>query len=281
MITGAAGMLGQAVVRAAGRAGEEVHACSRAELDITDEAAVAEAVRRLAPDTVVNLAAWTDVDGAESDPGGAFAVNGAGAGHVALAAAAVGARVVHVSTDYVFDGAAGEPYVESDATGPRSVYGASKLEGEQRVAAAGAPFAIVRTSWLFGAGGGNFVDTMLRLAGEGRSELRVVDDQVGCPTWTGHLAPAMLELVRTRAEGILHVAAAGHCSWNGLAREVFAQAGLDVRVLPQSTADSRRPAPRPANSVLLSERPQAPRLPDWREGVRGHLAAVSVGGGAR
>ena len=282
LVTGAGGMLGHAVVRAAGTAGEEVHALAHAELDVSDDAAVTEAVARLRPDAILNLAAWTDVDGAESDAAAAYAVNDLGAGHLAHAAAATGAHLVHVSTDYVFDGTGREPRVESDPTGqPHTAYGTSKLAGETRVAAGSAGFAIVRTSWLFGAGGPNFVDTMLRLAGEGRREMRVVDDQTGCPTWTGNLAPALLEIVRARSGGILHVAGGGSCTWNELAREVFAQAGLEIEVLPQTTAELGRPAPRPAFSVLRSERADAPRLPDWREGVRGHLAerAVAVAGG--
>lgn len=283
LVTGAGGMLGQAVVRAATRAGRSLQALARGELDVTDTRAVAAAVERCSPQTILSLAAWTDVDGAESDPEGALAVNGAGAANVASAAAAVGAHVIHVSTDYVFDGSSPEAYVESDATGPRSAYGRSKLAGEQRVATSGARFAIVRTAWLFGAGGRNFVDTMLRLAAEGRSEVAVVDDQFGCPTWTDHLAAALLEIADAGSEGIMHIAAAGSCSWNELARETFAQAALDVRVTAVSSAETDRPAPRPANSVLRSERPDTPRLPDWREGLRAHLArrTVAVAGDLR
>jgi dTDP-4-dehydrorhamnose reductase len=174
----------------------------------------------------------------------------------------------------VFDGRATRPYVESDPTGPQSAYGASQLAGEQEVLAAGAEHLIVRTSWLYGAGGRNFVDTMLRLAAEGREELGVVDDQRGCPTWTGHLADALVQVAQQGPRGILHAAAAGgSCTWNELAREVFAQCDLEVRVFATSTAEMNRPAPRPAYSVLGSERGEAPRLPDWRAGLMAHLSA--------
>jgi len=271
LVTGAAGMLGQAVVAHAERGGHRALALSRAQLDVTDRAAVDGAVAQARPDAVIHCAAWTDVDGAESNLAQALAVNGDGAGHVARAAAAHGAHLVHLSTDYVFDGTGERPYLESDPTGPRSAYGASKLEGERQVLAAGAGPAVVRTSWLFGAGGRNFVDTMLAL-GEQREQVSVVTDQVGCPTWTGHLAPALIELARRAAQGVYHVAGAGECSWNELAVEVFDQAGVACRVLASTTESTGRPAPRPPYSVLRSGRPDAPALPAWVEGVRGHLA---------
>jgi len=248
---------------------------------VTDERALAAAVERLAPEVIINCAAWTDVDGAESDPEGAAAVNARGAGNVARAAGAHGARLVHVSTDYVFDGQGTRPYVESDPTGPTGVYGASKLAGEIEVLQVTAPHAIVRTAWLFGAGGQNFVDTMLRLAHEGRDEVSVVTDQLGCPTWTGHLAPALVEVAARGLRGIMHVAGGGQCSWNDLAREVYEQAGLDVQVQPATTAQYLRPARRPAFSVLGTAREDSPRLPDWREGVRRYLSAAGHAGAVR
>jgi dTDP-4-dehydrorhamnose reductase len=272
MVTGAAGMLGGAVVRAAGAAGHDVVACTRSDLDVTDAESVRRALDRAVPEVVVNCAAYADVDGAEADEETAMAINGDGAGNVARAAADFGARVVHVSTDYVFDGAGMRPYVESDGPAPRSAYGRSKLAGEREVLASGGDRAIVRTSWLFGAGGRNFVDTMLALGAE-RDAVQVVTDQVGCPTWSGHLAPAILEIAtRPDAGGIHHVAGSGHCSWHDLAVEVFAQAGIDCRVEPIDSAAVARPAPRPAYSVLTSERADAVVLPPWREGVAGHLA---------
>jgi dTDP-4-dehydrorhamnose reductase len=279
LVTGAAGMLGRDVVAAAGDAGHEVVALARADLDITDAAAVRAAVGAARPDVVINCAAWTDVDGAEADEAAATAVNGAGAGHVAAAAAATRALVLQLSTDYVFDGAASEPYPEAAPTGPRSVYGRSKLAGERAVAAvAPGRNAIVRSSWLFGPHGRNFVDTMRRLGAE-REEVAVVDDQLGCPTYTGHLAPALVEIAERGLTGVLHVAGAGQCSWYELAEATFAETGLACRIRPQSTAQLGRPAPRPAFSVLASTRADAPVLPPWRDGLRAHLARVERGEG--
>ena len=271
LLTGAAGMLGRDVTAAAELAGHEIIACSRAGLDVRDAAAVRAAVARARPDAVINCAAWTDVDGAEADEAGATLLNGDAAGHVAAAAAAAGAFVVQVSTDYVFPGTATEPYTESAATGPRSAYGRSKLAGELAVAAA-APdgHAIVRTAWLFGAHGGNFVATMLRLARE-RDALTVVDDQVGCPTYTGHLARALVAIAGARLGGVRHVAGAGACSWYDLAAATFAATGADVTLARGRTADLERPAPRPAFSVLRSERPDTPVLPPWQEGLATYL----------
>jgi len=261
-VTGAGGMLGREVVRAA--AEHDVLALTHADLDITDRDAVAAVVKDC---VVVNCAGFTDVDGAETDEDGATLLNGVAPGYLGSAARAI----VHPSTDYVFDGTKREPYVESDPTGPRSAYGRSKLAGEQAVAAANPHHLIVRTSWLFGVGGKNFVDTMLGLAGE-RDEIRVVDDQVGCPTYVGHLARSLVELAANDAYGIQHVAGAGACSWFEFATEIFRQAEIDMRVVPCTSAEFPRPAPRPAYSVLGSERPDAIRLPDWRDGLAAYLA---------
>jgi dTDP-4-dehydrorhamnose reductase len=275
LVTGAAGMLGRDVVAAAGDAGHEAVALVRADLDITDAPAVRAAVLGARADAVINCAAWTDVDGAEAAEDAATAVNGDGAGSLAQAAAEAGALLVHVSSDYVFDGRAREPYREDAATGPQGAYGRSKLAGERAVAAAGGRSAIVRSAWLFGPHGKNFVDTMRRLGAE-REEVAVVDDQVGCPTYTGHLAPALLEIAARGTTGVLHVAGGGRCSWLELAEATFAEAGLACRVRPQSTAALSRPAPRPAFSALAGTRPDAPVLPHWREGLRAHLERVGV-----
>jgi dTDP-4-dehydrorhamnose reductase len=275
LVTGAAGMLGRDVVAAAQDAGHEVAALARADLDITDAAAVRAAVLAARPDAVINCAAWTDVDGAETAEEQATAVNGAGAGHVAEAAAEHGALLVQVSSDYVFDGRASEPYPEDAPTGPVGAYGRSKLAGEQAIAAAGGRAAIVRSAWLFGPHGGNFVDTMRRLGAE-REEISVVDDQVGCPTYTGHLAGALVEIAERGTTGVLHVAGGGRCSWFDLAEATFAATGLTCRVRRQSTADLGRPAPRPAFSVLGGTRPDAPVLPHWREGLHAHLTRMEV-----
>jgi dTDP-4-dehydrorhamnose reductase len=264
-------MLGTDVAAAAGRAGHEVLALARADLDVLDAPAVRRAVADARPDAVVHCAAYTNVDAAEADEAAATALNGAAAGHVAGAAHAVDAFTVHVSSDYVFDGSASAPYLESSPTAPLGAYGRSKLAGEHAVAAA-APgaHAIVRTAWLFGAHGPNFVATMLRLAGE-RDALSVVDDQVGCPTFTGHLAPALLRLAEARAAGIHHVAGGGSCSWYDLAAATFAARGVEVELARGRTADLGRPAPRPAFSVLRTERPDTPVLESWETGLHAYL----------
>jgi dTDP-4-dehydrorhamnose reductase len=274
LITGAAGMLGRDVAAAAERSGHEVVALARAQLDVADRAAVRKAIADARPDAVVNCAAWTDVDGAETDEDAATRINGVGPSHLAEAAP----YLVHVSSDYVFDGHGSEPYREDDAVRPLSAYGRSKLAGERAVQAAGAEHAIVRSSWLFGKGGRNFVDTMLRLGAE-RDELRVVDDQVGCPTFTGHLAEALVTIAENRTAGILHVAGGGSCSWFELARAALEEENVTTRIEPCTTAEFTRPAPRPANSVLGSTRPDAPTLPPWRDGLRAYLrerAAASI-----
>ena len=277
-ITGAAGMLGQDLVAAVQAAGHDAVALSRQALDITDAGAVADALGGEARvDVVVNCAAWTDVDGAERSPDEAQAVNGVGAGNVARSAATSSAWTIHISSDYVFDGAKRSPYVESDEVGPLSSYGRSKLAGERAVAAA-APtrHTIVRSSWLFGAGGPCFPATILRLAAE-RPELKVVDDQVGCPTFTGHLATALVDVgARTaRPVGLLHLAGAGRCSWYEFAQEVVAGAEVTCEVQPCSTDEMPRPAARPAYSVLGSERgDDAPVLPHWRQGLSEYMAAA-------
>jgi dTDP-4-dehydrorhamnose reductase len=276
LVTGGAGMLGQAVAAVATRLGHDVIALSRAELDITDSDHLRRVVAAAEPGTVVNCAAWTDVDGAETAEAAAMAVNGAGAGNVAGAAAESGARLVHVSTDYVFDGHKRSPWVESDPVGPVSAYGRSKLAGEEQVAAASEDYAIVRTAWLFGAGGRNFVDTMLSM-GRDRDEVDVVTDQIGSPTWSAHLAEALVELAERRRDvGVFHAAGGGACSWYELAVEVFDRAGLRCRVLPTTSERFPRAARRPAYSVLDTERDEAPVLPAWQEGVAGYLAEKAV-----
>jgi dTDP-4-dehydrorhamnose reductase len=220
----------------------------------------------LAPqDLVLHAAAWTDVDGAEADPQAAAAVNVGGTANVA----SLGAPLVYYSTDYVFDGRKSEPYLESDGPNPLSAYGRSKLHGE---AAAGEQAWIVRSSWLFGATGYNFVRTMLRLGAE-LDEVSVVDDQRGSPTYVGHLAAATREVLEL-PYGVYHVAAGGECTWAELAEAIFAEARLACRVRRISSAELGRPAPRPAYSVLRSEK-GAPVLPHWREGLREAIRALA------
>ena len=279
LVTGAAGMLGHDVCEAARRAGHEPVAIDLPQLDLTDSAAVLAFLERERPEAVLNCAAWTDVDGAEVHPEQAHAVNAEGAGNLARSAGAIEVPLLHISTDYVFDGrapldAAGRarPYVESDPTGPLSVYGQSKLAGERLVLAASPRHTVARTAWLYGLHGRNFVDTMLRLAEE-REAVQVVDDQVGSPTWSGHLAPAVLGLLEREVRGVVHLTGAGAVSWNGFAKEIFRQAERDCRVEPATSEQMARPAPRPAWSVLESERAEILPMPDWRDGLAGYLAA--------
>jgi dTDP-4-dehydrorhamnose reductase len=272
-------MLGHDVLRAAERAGHELVGLSRAQLDVTDTGAVERAMERTSPEAMINCAAWTDVDGAETHREQANAINGDGARNLALAAALARVPLVHVSTDYVFDGeacvdasGAPRPYVESDPTGPRSVYGESKLEGERHVLASSPRHAVVRSSWLFGVDGRNFAATMLGLAAD-REAVQVVTDQVGCPTWTGHLAPALLGLLERNVAGLVHLAGTGAVSWNGFAKEIFRQAELDCRVEEATSVQMARPAPRPPWSALESERGDVLPLPPWQDGLAGYLAA--------
>jgi len=271
LITGAAGMLGGRVVADALARGWEAVGVDLPDGDLTDPEQAQELVDVHGPDAVIHCAAFTDVDGAQEHRDVAMAVNRDASANIAAAAAAIGARIVAVSTDYVFDGRLiGRPYVESDATGPLGAYGETKLAGEHAVATHNPDHAIARTAWLFGAGGKSFCQTMLRLAAE-RDRVAVVTDQIGSPTWTGHLSPALLDLATARATGIFHTAGDGRCSWHALTVELFAQAGVDTPVDETTSAQFTRPAPRPAWSVLGTERPETPRLPPWQAGVTGYL----------
>lgn len=274
LVTGAAGMLGTDVCRAATGAGFEVLAYERARLDICDRHAVEAVMRRARPDVVINCAAWTDVDGAESSPKAALEVNVEGAATVARATQRSGGRILHISSDYVFDGSKSTPYLESDPVNPLSAYGRSKLEGERAVAReAPEQHTIVRSSWLFGVVGRCFPKTILRLAAE-RERLAVVSDQIGCPTFTAHLAQALVQVAGDEhLPGVVHAAAAGQASWFDFAREVVVAAAIDCEVTPARTAELSRPAPRPPYSVLRSERSSAPALPDWREGLREFMSS--------
>ena len=282
LVTGADGMLGRDLVEVSLAAGHEVRGLARIDLDVTDPERVRDRLEIDRPDVVVNCAAWTDVDGAEDHPDAADLVNGEGAANVAEAAASVDARVLYVSSDYVFDGTKGEPYVESDPPAPISAYGRSKLKGEEATLFANPRAFVVRTSWLFGAGGPNFVETMLR-AGETEGKVLVVHDQVGCPTWTTHLSVALVRLLDTDRFGIHHMAATGHCSWYDFAREIFDRAAMEVVTLSATTEMLGRKAPRPAFSALESEYEDAIELPPWQEGLAGYLAARPDGesGGGR
>jgi dTDP-4-dehydrorhamnose reductase len=267
LVTGASGMLGRDLVDVLGAAGEEVTAVTRSDLDVTDATAVAAAVP--GHEVVVNAAAWTDVDGAEEHETEATRVNGLAPQLLAAACAAEGARLVQVSTDYVFDGAADRPYAEDAPLAPRSAYGRSKAAGEAAVRALlpGSAY-LVRTAWLYGEHGRNFVRTMASLEAT-KDTVDVVEDQVGQPTWSRELARGVHRLVAADAPpGTYHATAAGQTSWYGLARAVFEELGADPeRVRPTTTDRYPRPAPRPAYSVLSHEswtRAGIPPLGDWR-----------------
>ena len=263
LITGAGGQLGVALT--AGFADDDVQALTREDWDVRFP--VPDSL--VPPDLVLHTAAWTNVDSAEDDPQGAAEVNVGGTAH----AAEIGAPIVAYSTDYVFDGRKGTPYVESDSPSPLSAYGRTKLHGE---AAAGERAWVVRSSWLYGPTGHNFVRTMLRLGAE-RDEVAVVADQRGCPTYARHLAAATNELVETgSAFGVWHLAAAGDCSWADFAEAIFEEAGLACRVRRITTAEFGARAPRPSYSILRSEK-EAPELPHWRDGLSACLAALTEG----
>jgi dTDP-4-dehydrorhamnose reductase len=271
LIPGGAGMLGRDVVRAARAVNHQPIPLGHDELDIRDPEAVERAVIENNPGAVINCAAWTDVDGAESHFEEAMAANATGAGIVAAAAASLNVPVIYPSSDYVFDGSNSEGYVESDETGPLSAYGKSKLAGEQETAGANPRHFIVRASWLFGMNGRNFVDTMLDLA-DTQDEVIVVRDQIGCPTYTGHLGEGLVNLLDGNDYGVHHMAGGGRCSWYEFAVEIFSQAGVDCRVLSATSDMLDRPAPRPAFSVLDTEREHPILLPDWQDGLRDYLA---------
>jgi dTDP-4-dehydrorhamnose reductase len=259
LVTGSGGMLGLDVVALLRSQGEDVVAARRADLDVTDASAVLDAVR--GADVVVNCAAWVDVDGAESNEAAAFDVNATAAGHLARAARAAGARMVQLSTDYVFDGHGRSPYAESATVAPRSAYGRTKAAGEWAVRAECPDHLVVRTAWLYGAGGPCFPKTVLRVVRE-RGEISVVDDQVGQPTWTVDVARLVLDLVRAgAAPGIYHGTSAGGVSWFQFARAVVTASGGDPGVVSATTSEAfPRPASRPAYSALGSDAVRAARV---------------------
>ncbi len=249
LVTGAGGQLGREVVDLCTAAGDHVVACDHRTLDVTDRDQVLQVVAGAAPEAIVHAGAWTDVDGCQTDPDHAYAVNALGTRNVAEAARLTGARICYLSTDYVFDGTGSRPYHEWDAVNPLSVYGRSKLGGE---AALGPQDTVVRTSWVCGRHGRNFVKTILSRAAEGQ-QLSVVDDQYGCPTFAEDLAEMIRRLVVARLPGVFHVTNQGPTTWYGFARDTVEAAGLDVGlVTPTTTAEMQppRPAPRPAYSVL-------------------------------
>jgi len=272
-MTGGGGLLAHAMRPALAARGHEVRALGHTDLDVTDESAVREAVAAFRPDWVFHFAADTRVDDCESRPERAHAVNAGGARNAAIAAAERGAAILAISTDYVFSGEAHAPYREDDPTGPINVYGASKLAGEAAIRAAGGRHLIVRTAWLFGPGGGNFVDAILRKARAGET-LRVAGDQQGSPTATADLARGLLRLAETAENGTYHVVNAGVASWHELATAAVRAAGLGNEVQRITTAELGRPARRPAYSALDTSKFVAAtgaELPHWSDAVARHV----------
>ncbi len=279
LILGGTGMLGQAVVAHARRQGATALALSSLQGDISDPQSLAHWVDAFRPGVIVNCAAFTQVDNCESQSERALAINGEAVANVARAAAAADAHLVHVSTDYVFDGRASTPYREGDSTEPPSVYGQSKLLGEQK-ALEYERSLVVRVSWLFGSGGGNFVTTLLRLMKEGRNPLRVEDDQVGAPTYTRYLARALFDLASEGVTGIFHYRNREAVSWYGFSREIIRQWNPRIEVEPVTTEAFPRPAPRPPNSVLdieKFERVMRRPVEPWSAGLAEYLAELRRG----
>jgi dTDP-4-dehydrorhamnose reductase len=269
LVVGANGMLGRDLIALLGDRG---HGVDIADIDITSPESVLQIIGDLKPSVVVNCAAYTDVDGCESNIETAMAVNGEGVAYLAMACRDIGALLVQVSTDYVFDGGKGTPYVEDDAPCPVSVYGESKLAGEMNAAFA-PEHLIVRTQWLYGLHGKNFVETMLRLGTE-KSELTVVNDQIGSPTWTVDLAQAIIALIDGGCRGVYHAANSEFCSWNDFAKAIFEESGLTVSVLPMTTTELNRPARRPLYSTLecgklINNADFHPQ--PWRDALREYL----------
>lgn len=273
-VTGANGQLGKEFVEWQAD-GFDIRGYGRDSLDITDLSQCKACFEEFRPDVVVHCAAYTAVDQAESEPDEAFRVNAAGTRNVAVAARAAGAKLVYISTDYVFDGTGIKPYNEYDRTNPQSVYGKSKLAGEQLVQTLHDRYFIVRTSWVYGRYGNNFVKTMLKL-GKERNHLRVVADQVGSPTYTADLAAFVLELAGSEAYGIYHASNSGTCSWYEFAKAIFEESGMSVAVEPCTTEEFPRPAPRPRYSVMDHCGIRVNGFEDlrgWREALREFLAA--------
>ncbi len=277
VVLGAGGQLGRELMEILAASPHEATGHGHESLDITASAPVAMALDAARADAVVNCAAWTRVDAAEAEPESAWRANAVGPRVLAEACRERGILLCHLSTDYVFDGTATRPIPEDATPNPRSAYGRSKLAGEEAVRAVLPHHQIVRTAWLYGQGGPNFVLTMLRLAKE-HGRLRVVDDQWGSPTWTGHLAPALIRLLERGVPGTYHLTNSGSTTWHGFATAVVAEAGLEVAVEPIATSDYPTPAPRPAYSVLenhaWSELGEA-SLPPWRAGLQAYLSSRS------
>ncbi len=281
LITGAGGQLGTDLALHCGAVGDDVVACTRADLDVADRDAVAQTVGSVRPDVVFHTAAWTAVDDCEADPERAFRDNALAVRWVGEACRRSGAHLVHVSTDYVFDGTKAEPYHEWDRPSPTSVYGASKLAGEQEALGSGADCSVVRTSWVMGVHGNNMLKTVLAL--RDRPELAFVDDQRGCPTFTADLAVGLRQLAAGRLSGLFHCTNRGETSWFGFVQDVLEVVGCDpskVRPIATAELDPPRPAPRPANSTLADvawRGSRLPEMPHYRDSLRAALDELGYG----
>ncbi|GGN92921.1 dTDP-4-dehydrorhamnose reductase [Saccharibacillus kuerlensis] len=277
LVTGANGQLGCDMIEVLQQAGHDVKGCGRAELDITNQGQCELVIGEYRPEAVIHCAAYTAVDAAEEDVDGAYRVNVAGTRNIAVAAEKVGAKMVYISTDYVFNGQAERPYREYDNTAPQTVYGESKLAGEVLTQSLSSKYFIVRTSWVYGQHGGNFVKTMLKLGAE-KDSLSVVHDQTGSPTYTVDLARFLLHLIQTEKYGIYHASNSGQCSWYEFAQAIFEQADLQVNVLPVTTEQFPRPAKRPAYSVMdhtAIRSNDLEDLPHWKDALERFLAQVT------
>jgi dTDP-4-dehydrorhamnose reductase len=277
LVTGIGGQLGFDVVKELTAKGHEAVGVDRAELDITDELAVTAYIQNLKPEAIIHCAAYTNVDAAETDQEGAYKVNALGTKYLAEAAKLVDTKMVYVSTDYVFDGNGTEPYEVDHPTKPLGVYGETKLVGETLLQQTLDKHFIVRTAWVYGINGNNFVKTMLKL-GQDRKEIGVVYDQVGSPTYTVDLAKFLVELIDSEKYGVYHASNEGVCSWHEFAVEIFKQAGMDVQVNPLTSEEFPRPAARPKYSVLskkkLEEEGFTP-MRDWKEALREYLEELA------
>jgi dTDP-4-dehydrorhamnose reductase len=282
LIVGCNGMLGTDMMIEASAAGHTVRGVDFPAIDITRPESIRSAVAQTSPDALINCAAYTAVDACETNAQAAFSVNAQGAGNLAAAAAACGALLVHYSTDYVFDGKKTEPYIETDPTGPVTIYGKSKLAGERLTIEACERSFILRIAWLYGLNGNHFVKAIRAAAlkqAQKRTPLRVVDDQHGTPTWTVNVCAQTLALLESKRYGLYHGTSEGACTWFDFAREIVTAAGIEVELLPCTTADFPRPAPRPAWSVLENQglkQAGLNRMPDWREAFKGFLKTEST-----
>ncbi|MFP4163391.1 MAG: dTDP-4-dehydrorhamnose reductase [Chitinispirillaceae bacterium] len=279
LVIGSGGQLGSDFVREARLQGHDTVALDYPQIDIASWESVNETVRKEGFDAIINCAAFTAVDLCEEKQQEAFALNSAGCANLARAAAETNALLIHISTDYVFSGDLDRPYTEEDAPGPKSVYGKSKLEGEEQIASIWEKHIIFRIAWLYGMNGGNFVKSIRRFGRKSKEEgkpLRVVNDQIGSPTWTVSICRQVLHVLDKNVYGVFHCTSEGRCSWFDFAEEIITAAGIEVKVEPCKTEEFPRPAPRPANSVLENKRLKSLGLnimPEWKNAFREFLAA--------